>query len=294
MGKLCNAEIKGLNIGSSNLEFYPREIIEGNYKFDIGTAGSITLVFQASILCLLNIKKPVTITLRGGTDVKWSPSWDYFKYVFIPLINKMKLFVDARLIRRGYYPKGEGEAILTVNPCKGIQILKSDIKQKFSKVNGIINYANLPDHICKRMKHSTIKILVKNNLESSIIIEKATSYSAGTGITLWAQTKENILGATVIGEKGLPAEKMGEKVAYDIIKEIDSGSTIDVHAFDQIIPYMILANNEKQSFCIVREISSHAKTNLWLINQFFKEKDIINISDKRDHKIIKVNGLNFL
>ena len=110
------------------------------------------LVFQACILCSVRTKTPIKLRVTGGTDVKWSPSWDYFKHVFLPLINKMKFPVNAQLIKRGYYPKGGGEVVLTIQPCKDIQPLKLDKKQDFTTVEGIINIANLPDHVSKRMK----------------------------------------------------------------------------------------------------------------------------------------------
>ena len=294
IGELCNAETSGLNIGSSSLTFSPREITGGEYNFDIGTAGSIMLVFQACILCSVKTKTPITLQVIGGTDVKWSPSWDYFKHIFLPLMKKMGLPVSAHLIRRGYYPKGGGEVVLTIQPCKDIQPLKLDKKQEFTTVEGIINIANLPEHISKRMKHTAIKTLLKKNLEASLKIEKATSLSAGTGITVWTQTHNVILGATVLGERGLPAEKIGENVATELIREIESGATLDTHAFDQILPYMALARDNEQSSCIVKEISSHAQTNMWLIRQFFNNQDMFHIENKEDFKIIRVKGIGYL
>ena len=60
--KLSIAETDGLKIGSSSLIFSPGGIKGGEYIFDIGTAGSIVLVFQAFLLSLLKTK--YTITLR--------------------------------------------------------------------------------------------------------------------------------------------------------------------------------------------------------------------------------------
>lgn len=267
--ELCNAETEELEIGSSNLKFMPGDIKGGEYKFDIGTAGSTTLVFQACILCSLKTKKPITIRLTGGTDVKWSPSWDYFKYVFLPLIRKMGLSVNAKLIKRGYYPKGGGEAVITINPCTEILPLQLDKKQEFTEVNGIIHIANLPDHIGTRMKGAVIKMLLKKNLKTSLKIEKTTSLSTGTGVTLWTQSKDTVLGSTVLGEKGVSSEKVGDAAATGLIREIEPGATLDVHAFDQMLPYMVMAKEEGESTCIVREVSSHAQTNMWLIKQFF-------------------------
>ena len=292
--KLCNAEISGLNIGSSSLTFSPGEITGGEYDFDIGTSGSIILVFQACMLCSLKTKTPIIIRVIGGTDVKWSPSWDYFKHVFLPIMEKMGLQLSSHLIRRGYYPKGGGEVVLTINPLKEIQPLQIDKKREFTTVEGIINIANLPEHISERMKRTAIKTLFKKNLQASLKIEKTTSLSAGTGMTMWVQKCNAILGATVLGEKGLPAEKIGENVAAELIREIESGATLDTHVFDQIIPYMTLSRDNEQSSCIVREISSHAQTNMWLIRQFFDNKDIFHIENKEKFKMIRVKGVEYL
>jgi RNA 3'-phosphate cyclase len=288
--KLSVAETDGLKIGSSHLIFSPGDIKGGEYIFDIGTAGSIVLVFQAFLLSLLKTKDVITLRLTGGTDVKWSPSWDYFCHVFLPLVQKMGAIVNVKLIQRGYYPKGGGEAILTVKPFELTQPLLLGVKQNFSKVNGIVHLANLPDHVGKRMKHAAIKTLIQNDLNSSLKVEKLESLSAGTGITLWSKTNNIVLGKTGLGEKGMPAEKVGESVATEMIKEIVSGATIDIHAFDQIIPYMALVCN-KRSSCIVREISSHAQTNIWLVRHFLGDQGIFRIETKKDLKIINTVGL---
>jgi RNA 3'-terminal phosphate cyclase (ATP) len=201
----------------------------------------------------------------------------------------MGLSVNAKLIRRGYYPKGRGEATLTIKPSKVIQPLKLDVQQVFDKVNGIIHLSNLPEHVGKRMKKAAIKTLIHNNLDTSIKMEITSSLSTGTGITLWTQKNDNILGKTGVGEKGISAEKIGVNVSNELINEIISGATIDIHAFDQIIPYMVLAKQKKSS-CIVREISSHALTNMWLVSQFFEDKNIFSVNDYKSLKKINAYG----
>ncbi|MFW6120948.1 MAG: RNA 3'-terminal phosphate cyclase, partial [Petrotogales bacterium] len=57
---ICQGDTEGLSIGSSKLTFSPGEIRPGKYNFDIGTAGSLTLVFQACILGSLNTTRPIT------------------------------------------------------------------------------------------------------------------------------------------------------------------------------------------------------------------------------------------
>lgn len=267
--ELCSAEVSGLEIGSSEITFKPGIVKGGKFKFDIGTAGSITLVYQACILASLNVKEPITINLTGGTDVKWSPSWDYFKHIFLPLIKKMGIVVFPNLILRGYYPKGGGEAIITINPTEKVIPLKTSYEDDFSEVMGRINISNLPEHITNRIKHTAIKTFLKNDLMTSIDIEQSTSLSPGVGITLWSQTNDALVGAAVLGDKGVSSEEVGMNAANNLLKEIQSYSTVDVYAFDQILPYMVIAKRNGPSCCMVRELSNHASTNMWLLKQFF-------------------------
>jgi RNA 3'-phosphate cyclase len=268
IAELCDADVSGLEIGSSSISFKPGEVKGGKYSFDIGTAGSITLVFQACILASLKSKEPVTISLKGGTDVKWSPTWDYFQYVFLPLLQKIGIKVHAKLILRGYYPKGGGDALIMIDPCEKLQPLQLANEQEYSEVNGKINLSNLPEHIASRMKHTAIRGFLKNDILTSIDVEETKSLSPGVGITLWSQTKDTIIGATVLGEKSVSSEDIGQMAMTNLLKEIQSNSTLDVYAFDQLLPYMALARDNSSSSCFIRELSSHASTNMWLLQQF--------------------------
>ena len=265
--KICDAEVEGVSVNSTSLTFTPRDIKPGTYTFDIGTAGSMTLVFQACLLSAFHTSTPLTIKLRGGSDVRWAPSWDYFASVFLPLISKIGIKTETKLVKRGYYPTGGGEAILTIYPTEKLIPFHAEEPQNFTEMHGIIHRANLPEHISTRMKHAAINIAMNNNLRSNIQIDATVSSSPGTGITLWSASGPTILGSTLLGEKTISAQVVGETAANQLIHEIKSGATIDRYAIDQILPYLVLA--PKGSACLIREISNHTKTNMWLIKQFF-------------------------
>jgi len=264
--EMSDAKTENLEIGSTKLTFIPGKFKMGNYKFDIGTAGSITLVYQALILASLKTDKKLNIKLTGGTDVKWSPSWDYFKHVFIPLVKKIGVKVDVNLLKRGYYPKGGGEAEINISPGSHLKTLKLDKETEFSKIKGIVNIAQLSTNISKRIKNSAIRSLLRNNLQPDISVEENKTLSPGTGITIWTDTKDIILGSSVIGERGISSEEIGRNVVNDLLSEINSKSTVDSYAFDQILPYLAIVKGESK--CIVKQISNHAQTNMWLIKQF--------------------------
>ncbi|MCK5458820.1 MAG: RNA 3'-terminal phosphate cyclase, partial [Thermoplasmatales archaeon] len=196
MKTLCNAETDGLSIGSSKLTFSPGQIRPGEYSFDVGTAGSITLVFQACILSALQTTKPITIRIMGGTDVKWSPSWDYFENVFIPSIRNMGIDIEIELLNRGYYPKGGGKARIHIKPTSQINCLNICDQYKFNNVSGKIHLCNLPEHVASRMKHAAIKQLLKFNINHEIRIDTNNSISPGTGICLWTRSDNAVIGTS--------------------------------------------------------------------------------------------------
>ena len=99
--------------------------------------------------------------------------------------------------------------------------------------------------------------------------DKKSSLSPGVGATLWAESTKTILGSTVIGEKSMSSEELGQSVALNLLKEIHSGATLDLYAFDQILPFMILAKKSGRSICKISKLSSHASTTMWLAKKFF-------------------------
>lgn len=269
MKQLSNAETKGLSIGSSEIMFFPKTIKPGSFEFDIGTAGSMVLVFQTILLGMLGSKERIHIRLRGGSDVKWSPSWDYFTEVFLPVVHQMGVNVSAELFQRGYYPKGGGLAEMTIDPVK--QQLSPLVFDSFypEHIFGLIHLSDLPDHIAKRMKHEVLKQTMKKKVHCNIRTQQAETVSPGVGLTLWSRGEKGCFGAVSLGEKGVPAETVGKTAVDSILADIASIATVDPWLSDQILPYLVLADG-KSSF-YVRKITGHCETNRWVLEQFLPD-----------------------
>lgn len=278
VAKLCNADVKGLRIGSKSIEFHPHKIKGGSYTFDIGTAGSITLVMQACLLPSLMADDETYFKIRGGTDVKWAPPWDYFQNVFLNLLKKMECSIESYLNQRGYYPAGGGEVEILIEPCK---LKKLNFDESIEKIEGIINIANLPYKIAERVKKSANEKFEENGMKASIAIEETTAESNGVGIVLW--TKPKILGADCLGERGKPAEQVGKEAANKLIQEIKSNVDLDERAVDQLLPYIAMTGGKFKC----RHLSNHAMTEMWLIKKFIdinfdiKKNEIYEIEVKK-------------
>ena len=275
--ELCNGKVNGLKKGAREIDFFPSEIKGGEYKFDVGTAGSVTLVLQCCLLPAIFADKEVKINIIGGTDVKYAPPVDYFKNVFFKLLSKINVNVELKLIRRGFYPKGGGEIEINIHPTNKIKNILFVEKNIARQIEGICYTSKLPEHVIERMKNSAIKKIYEYKKDFMIDIksENIESISPGGGIVLWT---DNLLGSTALAEKGVSAEKVGESAAEKLIEELSAGANIDIHTTDQILPYLSLAENN--SLFLSREISMHAKTVMWVIKQFTNvDFDVQNIDN---------------
>jgi RNA 3'-terminal phosphate cyclase (ATP) len=268
LAAICSARTSGATPGSSEIVFTPGEIRGGSYKVEIGTAGSVTLLMQCLLPALLRADGPSTLHIQGGTDVQWSPTVDYFKNVFLPALSSFGIKVSLEVLQRGYYPRGQGEVLLEVEPAKlkasqlaGRACDTGQIIQNIqNSVQGVSHCSSLPEHVAARQADSAAESLQQAGFSSQISREALRLPSLGSGITLWSGCK----GASCLGERGLPAEKVGRRAAEELIMELKCAACVDVHLADQLIPYLALAGGSYT----VREISLHARTNIWTVGHF--------------------------
>jgi RNA 3'-phosphate cyclase len=266
---IAAARATGLELRSDAIEFAPGGIAGGRHRFDVGTAGSITLVMQALLPVMIAGGTPCTATIVGGTDVRAAPPLDYFGEVLLPLLRRMG--ADARLTvrRRGYYPRGGGEVEIAVLPGKTLRPLDLAAAGPLHHVAGIAHVGNLPEHIAARMLSSALERLdpaVRARAEiATRVLGPDEANGPGGGIAVWACTEHAILGAGRVAERGVRAEALGAAVGEEIAADLASGATLDVHAADQLLVYLALARGG--SFA-VRGVTSHARTAMWLIEQF--------------------------
>jgi RNA 3'-phosphate cyclase len=108
LAQITKAEITGDHVNSTSLWFAPRKINGGNYRFSIGTAGSITLLAAAILPPLLFAATPSKVVLEGGTHVPFSPVVHYMHEIFLPFLRRLGGEVDVTLDKWGWYPKVVG------------------------------------------------------------------------------------------------------------------------------------------------------------------------------------------
>lgn len=266
---LCDAEVEGAEIGSKEVSFAPGAITGGEFEFDVGTAGSVSLVLTACIIPALGAKTDTRIMIRGGTDVNWSPPVDYIKLIHSPVAELFGVSTHMEIRSRGFYPEGGGEVEMEISPSAKLHGVVLNSRGHCRIVSGVAYSRNLPDHVVTRMKHAAIKNLIgfeRVRIESEV----ASGRSTGAGIVLAAMCEHAVIGASALGKKGVSAEAVGEGCAADLIETYRSEATVDEHMLDQILPYMALAEGE--SVVVAEEITQHARTNIAVIEEFLGKR----------------------
>ena len=276
---LCDAQVKGLSIGAKEIEFIPSDIRSGKISVDVGTAGSATLVLQALMVPAMNAPGDVRIRVRGGTDVRWSPSADYMRYVTIPVLKKMGYLTEVELLERGYYPSGGGRIDIVTHPVKKLESLHLTEPGRLVTVKGVSHaHSDLGKALVAERCAKTARSILYNKLANTgftrdIVIknEYVKTLSYGSGITLYAETENTILGADALGEKGKRAEDVGKEAAEKLVEEITSKAAVDRYMADQLIPYLAVAGG---SVMTGRQPSIHALTNAAIVNRFGYKVDV--------------------
>jgi len=260
---LCDGKVGGCALHSTSLTFTPGKIKGGIYNIDIGTAGSITLILQCLMPIAMHSPDMVKLKISGGTDVSWSPTTDYLRFVTLFALSKMGHDGSINLVRRGYYPRGEGcvEAIIAPAKLKRMEFETNTC----SVIHGISHSSRLPLHVAQRQTSSTQKLLQQEGFDTHIAIETKDEPSTGSGLTLWC----GYMGGSALGKPGFSAEKVGILAADVILSELKSQAGVDEYLADQLIPYMALAGGG--SFT-TRSISLHTLTNIWVTEQFMDVK----------------------
>ncbi len=264
---VCSAETEGLTQGSRELVFRPRGHVAGKFRFDVGTAGSIPLILQAAMPSAAYAPGRVEFELIGGTDVPWSPTIDYLRLVELPVLELMGYRAELMVHRRGHYPKGGGHVTMAIQPSKAMQAVRLTERGAKLGVKGISHCVKLPSHVAQRQADAARKELNANDVRDvNIAIEtyppsQDPHVAPGSGIVLAMKFANGaILGADRIGERGKPAERVGEEAAKNLLAESESEATVDRHMGDILVPFMAVA--EGRSEIRVSKITTHTLTNI--------------------------------
>jgi RNA 3'-terminal phosphate cyclase (ATP) len=276
LAKICDAELEGARLNAQELTFVPRTRPQaGTYTFDVaqvakgGSAGSITLLFQAVLLPLALAEGPSQLTLRGGTHVAWSPPFDYLKRVYLPTLARTGIEAKVNIRKWGWYPIGGGEVQATVQGRSGAAPGSLDLQQRGAllRVRGLSASSNLPKHIRVRQERAALQALRAHGVNARVDVVDAPSKGQGTVVFVWAEFEEVLAGFTSLGERGKPAEQVAEEAVQGLLAFLPGEGALDEHLADQMVLPLAVARGTSRF--TTTAVTGHLLTVAWVVNLFF-------------------------
>uniref|UniRef100_T1IN18 RNA 3'-terminal phosphate cyclase n=1 Tax=Strigamia maritima TaxID=126957 RepID=T1IN18_STRMM len=245
---LSKGKLYGDEIGSTEITFYPGKLTQGSHTADTHTAGSVGLLLQVALPCMIYANGPARVILKGGTNADMAPQFDYTTSVFQPIAEKFGCKFDARIMKRGYYPKGGGEVHVMTVPIDHLKAADLLEFGEISKITGRSFVAGvLPIKMAHQMSTIATSVIQKTYqripIDISVVKEtEQTSVGNGSGIILVAETSTGCkIGGSGLGKKGISAERVGELAAEELIDNLKNKSCVDTYLQDQLIILMALA-----------------------------------------------------
>ncbi|KPA15104.1 protein belonging to Uncharacterized protein family UPF0027 [Candidatus Magnetomorum sp. HK-1] len=262
--EIGDATVTGNSIGSTKVTFEPATIKPGNYAFDIGTAGSCTLVLQAILPPLIIADKPSIINLKGGTHNPFAPPFDFLEKVFLPLVCKMGPEISIHLERPGFYPAGGGEMTINITPCKHLEPLHLHNRGNILYKKAIAKVANIKESIARReLKTLAYKLELTDEELHFENIENSMGPGNVVLLEICSEACTEIF--TGFGQKGVTAEKVATKVARSALKYLRQPVVAGKYLADQLLIPLAMAGGGIFSTLLP---SNHTTTNMEIIKGF--------------------------
>lgn len=287
VAEICGAKVSEVGVGSMELEFKPGPIKGGDYRFDVGTAGSVTLVAQTVIPVLLKADEPSTVTITGGTHVPFAPIWEFFAETYLPELRRMGAKIEAELVQPGFYPAAGGVVKLRIWPFdveKKIDFF--DLRElgayRGGKVVGVVSA--LPVSIAE----AEVGIVGKQLKELELRPEVRTVEAFGPGNYCYAQLDYDRCSVVFssVGTYDKSRKAVGNEVVTAVHDFLKAGKACEKHLADQLlVPLNLLVGgcvfydpgrNSRVNWSIdVQKETKHYLTNLDVVSAF-------NVCDQLD------------
>jgi len=268
--RVSGGQVEGAELGSRALTFHPQQPTAGDWHFDIGSAGSCTLVLQTVLPILLHATGGSTVTITGGTHNGMAPPVEFLAESFLPVLHRVGISATVEVQRHGFYPAGGGAIRATIQPAFGsnsssvpFELLE---RGKALDRRAEVLIANLPAHVASREAQA-----LKHGLHwSHSEVDEREVRADGPGNVIIARLRfANV--TTVVsafGELRKAAEQVAQEAVQQIRRHLEAGVPVCEHLADQLL--LPLALGAGGRFRTVKP-SEHLTTNAAIIARFLGE-----------------------
>lgn len=257
--KIFNARVEGLYVGSTRIKFFPSEVSNFELKENVGTAGSIPLILQILIPAVSVSKKSLRLSIIGGTDVPWSPTCDYTRFVVGQAFSRMGINFSLVIKKRGYYPKGGGLVEVEVLPCEEIKPVSLH-KRTAHTARILCSFSKISHQSIERELDEAKRALEKAGYLSRCETNEEPAADLGCSFLIFAHDRDSITGSDLIYRN--TTSGMGQSVASTFL---ESSLGVDAFLSDMLVVPLSLAGHI--SVFRVNKITKHLETNLFVASK---------------------------
>lgn len=266
---ISDAQVQGAELGSQTLTFDPATVRAGEYRFDIGSAGSCSLVLQTILPPLMLASSASQITLRGGTHNPMAPPYHFLERSFAPLLQQLGPQLNLSLKRLGFYPAGGGEFVARIEPSAHLTpfdlLERGSLREAYAECLA----PAVPHRVVTRELDALGHAL---GWSGDQLRAPVTRQNEGPGNALMATLAFDHVQEvfTAFGEKRVSSEQVAAIVAKEVQHYQRGTGALGPHLADQWMLPLALAVAQRggsASFTCT-ELTEHARTNIGVITGF--------------------------
>jgi RNA 3'-terminal phosphate cyclase (ATP) len=241
LARICGAEVSGMSPGSQALTFTPGALRSGEYRFDIGTAGSIALVLQAILVPLALATGRSRVILTGGTHVPWSPSIDFVRDVLLPQLTHVGIAARLDVVRWGFYPKGGGCVVVDVIGGAVLSPLTVVHRPEAPIVGGLSAGAGRSRQAVERQSRRAADRLRDAGYEAAIETREVAALDPGRFVFLTVQSGSHRAGFSGLGNRDAKPEAVADAAVDALLEHLRTDAACDPFLADQLVVPLALA-----------------------------------------------------
>jgi RNA 3'-phosphate cyclase len=260
------ARVEGGELHSVSLVFAPRTVGSGQFQFDIGTAGSTSLLLQTILLPLSFAPDASEVVITGGTHVPWSPCFHYLQWHWLKAMRQIGFDFDVAMDLAGFYPQGGGRIRARIRPVAELKALSFRERGRLESIWGISAVANLDLSIAERQKKQALKRLEAMGMTPAIEVLRMPAHSRGTMLLLLAECEQSRCCTYALGARGKPAEQVADETVADLEAFLATGAAVDPYLADQLILPLALASGSSE--LTTSRVTRHLLTNAEVLRRF--------------------------
>jgi RNA 3'-terminal phosphate cyclase (ATP) len=260
LGKICNAKIDGLSVGSTSIIFVPGTIQDTKLQENVGTAGSISLILQAIIPTVALAGKKLELSISGGTDVPWNPTSNYTKFVLAEAYSRLGIKFEMHIKKRGYYPKGGGQVDITVLPCNHLIPIRLS-KRTSMDAKILCSFSGISQNEITNNLNLAKSTLEKKGFSVQTQLTEERALNSGASFLVYSHDSDSINGADELFDS--QNKSNFGKTATSAFASSNFG--VDANLSDMLVT--LLGLSKEMSIFTVPQISKHLETNLYITSK---------------------------